>query len=379
MAEIRKSVPELTEELDNVNAKISDMITEVEKRGISEDITEEAAEELAERKKEIEEEIAEVEKREAIKETLETRGTVIEKVDTEVKRSMGVETREYKNAFGEYLKSNGNMEKISAEARAVLTENATDGMIAVPEGVQNVINTAWENDKIMQRITKTYFKGNLKVGYEESADAAVIHLEGGDAVTPEDLVINYVELVPQMIKKVVEVSDEVLSVNDAMVDYLYDEIQYQIVKLAAETVVSAIATSALTQSSTMAGATPTTADLVTAEGLLGGEATDPVIITTRSNAAAIKAAALGANYGFDPFDGMPVLYTDATALGGAEFIIADLSGVQANFPDGDDAKFKFDDFTKADADIVRIIGRLYAGIGVVAAGKTVKGVAEASA
>lgn len=377
MAEIRKTLPELEAELSEVKSEIDEMIT----RANDEEITEEAevrAKELADTRKELENEIAEAEKREAVKATLET-AEVIETFEERKKMTMGIETKDYKNAYGEYLKANRNMEKISAEARAVLTENAEDGTIAVPTGVQSIINTAWENDKIMQRITRTFFKGNLKVGYEASSEAAVMHIEGDQAVTPEELVVNYVELVPQMIKKVIEVSDEVLATNDAMVDYLYDEIQYQIVKLAAETVVSEIATSALTQSSTLAGATPTTADIITAEGLLGGEASDPVIITTRSNAASIKADALSANYGYDPFDGMPVLYTDAAALSGAEFIIADLSGVQANFPEGDDAKFKFDDFTKADADIVRIIGRLYAGIGVVAAGKTVKGVTSASA
>ena len=117
---------------------------------------------------------------------------------------------------------------------------------------------------------------------------------------------------------------------------------------------------------------------IQAAGKLSGEATNPVIITTRSTAANIKANALSANYGYDPFDGMPVLYTDAAALSGASFIIADLSGVQANFPEGDGAKFKFDELTKADADIVRIIGRLYAGIDVVAPGRTVKAVSEES-
>ena len=68
----------------------------------------------------------------------------------------------------------------------------------------------------------------------------------------------------------------------------------------------------------------------------------------------------------------------AANLGGKAFIIADLSAVQANFPEGDGAKFKFDELTKADADIVRIIGRLYAGIDVVAPGRTVIAGAEES-
>ena len=324
-------------------------------------------------------------KREEIRaEVANGKGTVIETIEevTEVNTMSNTEIRsskEYKDAYGEFIKKNYDLNKLNEEMRALLTTNAEeDGMIAVPVGVDDKIRTAWENDEIMSRITRTFFKGNLKVGHEASAGPAVFHTEGGDAVEPEDLSIVYTELVPAMIKKVVEVSDEVLAINGTLVDYLYDEIEYQIVKLAASTAIGKIVASSLTESYTLAGATPTTADIVQAAGKLSGEAVNPVVITTRATAANIKANALSANYGYDPFDGMQVLYTDASALNGASFIVADLSGVQANFPEGDGAKFKFDELTKADADIVRIIGRLYAGIDVVAPGKTVKAVSEES-
>ena len=310
-------------------------------------------------------------------------GTVEAKVEDiqEVNKMSNTEIRsskEYKDAYGEFIKKNYDLNKLNEEMRALLTTNVQDGTIAVPTGVDDKIRTAWENDEIMSRITRTYFQGNLKVGHEASAGPAVFHGEGADAVEPEDLSIVYTELVPAMIKKVVEVSDEVLAINSTLVDYLYDEIEYQIVKLAAGTAVGKIVASSLTESYALAGATPTTADIVQAAGKLSGEATNPVVITTRATAANIKANALSANYGYDPFDGMPVVYTDASALSGASFLIADLSGVQANFPEGDGAKFKFDELTKADADIVRIIGRLYAGIDVVAPGRTVKASAEES-
>lgn len=313
--------------------------------------------------------VTEVLKSEEVIEQKEERKPMSEK---EVRNS-----KEYKAAYGEYIKQNYDIDKVSEEQRALLTVNAEGGTVAVPVGVESKINTAWESDGIMSRVVRTFFKGNLKVGYEASASGAVFHTEGGEAVSPENLTINYVELVPQMAKKLVEVSDEVLANNETMVDYLYDEIEYQIVKLIAGDIVKKIVASDLTAAHTMAGATPKAADIVSAAGLLGGEASDPVVITTRSNAAAIKAEALSANYGYDPFDGMPVVYADAAALNGAAFVIADLSGVQANFPEGDGAKFKFDDLSKADEDIVRIIGRLYVGAGVVAAGKTVKAIASA--
>jgi len=198
-------------------------------------------------------------------------------------------SKEYKDAYGEFIKKNYDLNKLNEEMRALLTTNAEeDGMIAVPTGVDDRIRTAWENDEIMSRITRTFFKGNLKVGHEASAGPAVFHGEGADAVEPEDLSIVYTELVPAMIKKVVEVSDEVLAINGTLVDYLYDEVEYQIVKLASKTAIGKIIASTLTESYTLAGATPTTVDIVKATGKLSGEATNPVLITTRATAADIR-------------------------------------------------------------------------------------------
>lgn len=355
-------------ELDNEDADLNALEEEV--KGINAEL--ESRKEAEAKRVEIRAEVAKGE------------GTVMAKIEEvqEEKEMSNTEVRsskEYKDAYGELIKKNYDLDKLNEEMRALLTTNAAeDGMIAVPAGVDDKIRTAWENDEIMSRITRTFFKGNLKVGHEAAAGPAVVHSEGGDAVDPENLTIAYVELVPAMLKKVVEVSDEVLAINSTLVDYLYDEIEYQIVKLAASTAVGKIVASSMTQTSTLDGASATTADIVKAVGKLSGEAVNPVVITTRATAADIKAAALSAHYGYDPFDGLPVLYTDATSLNGAAFLIADLSAVQANFPEGDGAKFKFDELTKADADIVRIIGRLYAGIDVVAPGRTVKAVAEES-
>lgn len=94
----------------------------------------------------------------------------------------------------------------------------------------------------------------------------------------------------------------------------------------------------------------------------------------RKTRAALKALQVtsGVNVG-DVFDGLPVVYTDAlpayaTATAGqAYMIVGDIAdGIRANFPNGDDIKFKFDDLTEAEDDMVKIVGRMYAGIGVVA-------------
>lgn len=275
----------------------------------------------------------------------------------------------------EYLDAWVEMQKgrATVEQRALLTENAGEsGSIAVPVYVEEKVNTAWESNEIMRRVKRTYFKGNVKVPVEVSASGASLHQEGSAAITEEELVIEFVNLVPDTVKKMVKYSTEVLDLKgQAWVDYIFDEIEYQLVKFVADIVVAQIASSSYTADYDAAGSDLTTADIVNAQGLLGGEASNPVLITTRATAAAMKAAALSAGYGYDPFDGMDVLYTGTTPLNGSLAVIADLSGVQVNFPNGEQPSFVFDEYTDAPSDIVRVIGRIMAAVGVVATGKTV--------
>lgn len=307
-------------------------------------------------------------------------GDVIEQSEERKKEMTDKEIRssaEYLDAWVEFQKG-----RASEEQRALLTVNASNGTIAVPVYVEEKIHTAWENNEIIRRIRRSYYKGNLKVGVEVSAGDAVIHTEGSGAISEEELVLQYLELIPRFVKKKVQYSDEVLSLaGQAFVDYIFDEIEYKIIGEVAKGIVQMIVfnPNGLSPAYTMAGASLTTADIIGAEGLLGGEATNPVLITTRATAAALKAAALSAGYAYDPFDGMDVIYVDSSALTftdgnntyTASAVVADLSGVLANFPDGDIVKFKFDDTTLADADMIRVIGKLYVAFAVVDPGKTV--------
>lgn len=321
-----------------------------------------------------------------IAEVIKGNGTEVE-VEERTTKMTDIEIRkspEYLDAWVEYQKG-----RASEEQRALLTENATaNGTIAVPMYVEDIIHTAWESNEIVRRVRRSYFPGNLKVGVEISADAAIAHAEGGEAIQEEDLEVMYVNLIPGMIKKMVRYSDEVLAMRgQTFVDYIFDEIEYQIVKKVGDALVQKAVASAgaeLAEVQTQASATITTADIINAQGKLGGEATNPVLITTRTTAAALKAAALSAGYAYDPFDGLEVVYVDASALSvvvgsgtvSASAVIADLSGWQINLPDGDQVKFKFDDITEADADMIRVIGRLYVAIGIVSTGKTVAIMAE---
>lgn len=317
------------------------------------------------------------EKRAAIEAVLEGEGEVIEEVKEEERTMTDVKeirkSPEYLDAWVENLKG-----RASEEQRTLLTTNAGEnGTIAVPAYVEDRIETAWESNEIVRRAKKSYFKGNLKVGYEASAEGAIPHLEGSAAVTEEALEIAFVELIPYTFKKMVKYSTEVLDMKgEAFVDYIVDEIEYQMAKTIGDSCITAAGdvSAPLKQTYAAAGASLTTADIIGAEGLLAGDA-NPVLITTRATAAALKAAVLSAGYGYDPFDGMEVVYVDAAALtieGQAYLgVVADLSAWQINFPNGDDVKFVFDEYTDAPSDIVRVIGRVMAGIGVVAPHKTV--------
>ena len=288
---------------------------------------------------------------------IETRKETEKMTNKEIRNS-----REYIEAFAKYIKTGKD-----AECRALLTEDATDGVVPVPELVENRVRQAWENDKIFSRVSKTFVKGNLKVGFEISATDAVVHEEGADAPAEEELVLGIVNMVPEYIKKWISVSDKVLAMGaEEFLAYIYDELTYKIVKKAADMVVAAIAGAPAASTSSAVGvaqieATVDAAAIIDAIAELGDEAQNNVFIASGSTIAAVKKAALTANYALDPFQGLEVIQKDGVT--GA--IVGDLSGVQANLPEGDAVRFIFDEYSLAEADLVKIVGKLLAAIAVV--------------
>ena len=87
-----------------------------------------------------------------------------------------------------------------------------------------------------------------------------------------------------------------------------------------------------------------------------------------------KVAQYAAQYPIDPFEGLPVFfdnslpaYTASGTTGSTWLIVGDFGqGAQANFPNGDEITIKFDDLSLAESDLVKIVGREYVGLGVVA-------------
>ena len=174
-------------------------------------------------------------------------------------------------------------------------------------------------------------------------------------------------MVPEYIKKWIAPSDKVLAMGaEEFLAYIYDELTYKIIKKAADLVVAAITSAPASSTSSAVGVAQIESEvdaaaIIDAIAELGDEAQNNVFIASGSTIATVKKAALTANYAFDPFQGLEVIAKDGVT--GA--IVGDLAGVQANLPEGDSVRFIFDEYTLAEADLVKIVGKLLAAIAVV--------------
>ena len=280
-------------------------------------------------------------------------------------------TEKYIDAYVDYIKGKNNGE----ECRALLTENVS-GYVPVPTYIENRIETAWENDEIMSRVKRTYLQGNVKVGVEMSATGAVFHTEGDDAPDEEELVLAIVELVARTCKKWISISTEVMDLRgQAFLDYIYDEIIYQIVRAEAAAVLNVIANapSTATNAPNVHHGTASSLDITDIVTLAGNlpSARNLAVIANRGTIAAYQAAAMNANYAVDPFIGATVIATsllpsfDAADTEAPFLIVGDLQAIQANFPAGDQVKLIFDEYSLAEADLVKIVGRQMVGIGLI--------------
>lgn len=282
------------------------------------------------------------------------------------------DSQEYVEAYAKYIRTNKDM-----ECRALLTDNVEElgdnsGPVPVPTFIEERIRNAWEKSEIWSRIRKTYVPGNVRVGFEVSATDAEVHAEGAAALDEEKLTLGIVTLVPSTIKKWITVSDEVLALGAYdMLAYLYDEITYKIIQFAEAAVVSEIFGATAPADSThvfvptygQEGTPLTIADLILAKAYLGPNARDIVLLCTRQQEADLRIQALNSNYPIDPFDGMQVIN-----IPGETVIIGDLSGILANLPEGDAVRFKFDDLSLAEQDLVKIVGRMMVAIAVTEPG-----------
>lgn len=295
------------------------------------------------------------EKRSAMEKVAKMNAEVIEVKEQEKEINMETRKAELIDALAEYIKGTA-----TPEQRALLTTNATGGTVKVSDIVDDYIWTDWEKSSILSRIRKVYVKGNYSVGYEASATGAVKHTEGAAAPTEETLTLNYIQFVAQYFKKWITVSDSVLALKgEAFMRYLMDEFGHQLALALENAVVAEITASSLTVAVT--NPIDNTAAMA-GFAALSDEATNPVVILSKTNYAAImnERTTAGAKID-DPFNGMEVLF-NSTVTG---MLVGDLDGVVANFPEGEDFKFIIDDKSLAEKDMVKIVGKILADIHLV--------------
>ena len=338
---------------------------------------------IAEERKALAARKAEIEAEERAAQKLEQNPAAGKEIDVENRKEQKMEIKELRNtpeyidAFAQAIKGD------DSALRSILTENAVNGEIPIPEFAEERIRTAWETDEILNRVGKTYVKGNLKIGFEISGSDAVIHLEGADAPDEEELHLGIVTLIPQSIKKWITVSDESLDMkSEEFIDYIYDELGHRIAKAAADIVVAKIA--ALPQTSTATAPyaakitlAPSATTMVNAVANLSDEATNNVAIMNKLTWADFKSITTGDGYPLqDPFAGLVVLFNNslkaysAASEGEVYAIVGDLaSGFRANFPNGEEIKIKMDDLSLAEADLVKFVGRKYVALEAVAPGR----------
>lgn len=339
-------------------------------------------------KEEIEKRKAEEAKRNEIRSAVASgKGEVVEKIHDEVKNTMTLEEvrsmPSYIEAFANYIKT-GN----DKECRAILTETnpgsvSGSGPVPVPVLVDEIVRTAWDNDQILSKVRKTYFRGNLKVAFERSADPAVVHTEGTSAPSEESLVLGIVTMIPQNIKKVIRLTDEAVTMGgEAFLRYIYEELTYQIIRKLSADVIGDIAGAGTSHGATAVGipkvnAGPAIGTVVSAFAQLSDEATNPYVIMNKATYQEFFNAYAAGNFAVDPFMGFTVLYTSAlpafsTASTNAVYaIVGDLKGTQVNYPEGEGVIIKWDDLSEADADLVKVVGRQYAAHAVTAPGRFV--------
>ena len=378
------------EEIENRKAEIREEVEATEEIEKVEELTQEV-EALDEEVKQIEEQ----EKVQELAEELEEKKFEAKEIVKEERKTMKNEelrnSKEYADAYAEILKHELNEKyQVSEEARALVTTGgyATGNtpVVAVPTLVDDIVRTAWEREEIASLVRRISVNGNFQVQFEVSGSDASIHQEGNSYVSEEELILGIVTLTPQSIKKWISVSDEVLDMRgEAFLEYIYDEITYRIAKKCVDTLIGKI--KSLPTSLSANGETgiydsvsankiteaPAIDTIAKAVSQLSDEARNPVVVMNKSTYATFKALQLGANYGIDVFDGLRVLFNnslpayDSASANAVYMIVGDFgNGALMNFPNGEGIELKYDDTSKMEYDLVRILGREYVGIEAVA-------------
>lgn len=336
---------------------------------------------------EVKETFAKQEERMSLFKNVET-----EKVEERVKdiKSNLLDSPEYREAWVESIKRND-----VSLVQKVLRDDPVYGMatsndnVPVPTIWQSYVETAWYNyGKFSRLVSKTSIAGYLNIPFESSATGAVVHTEGADAPTEEEIVLGLIEIKPAMIKKWISMTDEVMAMTaDDFMRYLADELVYRVILKLDDGIINGALDTNGKGVVGIAGNTNTLtvqkalsfnvinegiADLVTFdnltlainpktffEGFMGltDQIGRPIYQIATDNTGKPQYYVNGIRCEFT--QALPA-YSSAEA-NAVWAICGDFRAYRLNLPEGDMVRTLFDPYTMATQDKARMIGRIYAG------------------
>lgn len=269
------------------------------------------------------------------------------------------------------------------ECRSLLT-TIVSGELPVPTLVDDIIRHAWESNTFLSHVTKTAFRGILKVPFEKSADEAYVHTEGTTGLTEEDLQLGIVTLTPNTIKKWIKISTEAQAMGGTeFVTYIYNELAQRVMEKLVKELVAKVNSAPSSHSDVavavaVSNEAPSLTVIRNAAAALSEEATDLCVAMNPLTIGAFYDAQAAGNFSMDPFAGLTLIKCSAlpaysSADANAMYaIVGDFKAIQVNYPEGEGVVTLWDPYTYAEDDMIKIVARQYAGYGITAPGRLAK-------
>ena len=376
---------EIMGRMGEIEQRAAEIETTLETPEADLDALQDEARKLTAEKAQLEEQLQEL--RKAAEEAQETRNAVAngegetKEEYVEVKKMSDLEMRgsaEYAEAYKNFIITGDDK-----ECRSLLTTIAS-GELPVPTQVDMIIRHAWENNAFLNHVTKTAFRGILKVPFEKSADPAYVHSEGTTGLTEEDLQLGIVTLTPANIKKWIKISDEAKAMGgEDFITYIYQELAQRIMDKLVKELVGVVNSAPSSHSDVAIGVpvsneAPSLTVIRNAAATLSEEATDLCVAMNPLTIGAFYDAQAAGNFAMDPFAGLTLIKCSSlpaysSADSNAMYaIVGDLKAIQVNYPEGEGVVTVWDPYTYAEDDMVKVVARQYAGYGVTAPGRLVK-------
>lgn len=301
-------------------------------------------------------------------------------------------TPEYADVWKRYVLSNDDREIRAFTTATEAGSGVSNGGVLVPTIMQQYIETAWESNEILNRVSISNVRGYFSVPVEIEADPAQWHTENGDPVDEENVELGAIMLQPKMIKKFIAWTDELEAMTSAeFMAYIRDEVVYRVLNLLA----NAIITGQLDSGKGVKGILAEANDVDSVVGVptIQKNATFNVINEGVAELSTFENLAVAMNQKtfFSTFMGMtdlqgrpiyqiatdnagkpryflsgiPVLFTNALEpyaanTSRAYAVVGNFRGFKLNLPEGRNVITLLDPYTLATADKKRLISRIFA-------------------